>query len=335
MKLADSTIQYHLSILKKQGIVRKVGYGTWEILKSPESEKKTTARPSHVGIPQHPHPRGSPAVLSQSELTRFTQDAVRGHAILTKWSVPTGMRNWNNHQRIKYLTTRNIQFKALNIRGGGQRIIVKERKTWLTDKSIIIYDKSSYFAEAALQAKSTAIAMHLSIIKHIERLLHTSFLIGDDYKFRVSRQHYALIYNALAKQYNREGEKLEVRTGKGLWLLIDDSYGMNELETVHPSTGMADNQKVQDFFNGLKDIPAIQGTPTYTPGFVLEMMAGIQQNQQKSAELQMMYADNITSHIESIQYLGKGAQDIGHAAQGIDKSVRNLNKLLKEFAGGR
>ena len=194
------------------------------------------------------------------------------------------------------METHSIPFKPLGIGGGGQRIIVKDRKVWLTNRSIIIYDKASYFAEAALQAKTTALATHISIIKHIERLLHTSFLLGSDYKFKVSRQHYALIYNALAKQYNESGEKLEIRTAKGAWFLIDNSYNMNEAETVHPSTAMSDNKKVQDFFNGVKET-------AITPSFLLEMMHGIQSNQ-------MAFAENMTSHIQAVRDLGKGVGEM-------------------------
>lgn len=320
MNLSDSTIQYHISALKKQGIIRKVGYGTWEILESPEEEKKTTAMTTRVGTAETPPfavlPRGLPREITQSQLTRFQQDAVRGHAFRTRFQVPRGLRNWNNEKRTQYLTANDIPFKHLKIGGEGQRILVKDRKVWLLNKAIIIYDTASYFAEAALEAKQTALATHIGIIKHIERLLHTSFLVGSEYKFKVSNQHYALIYNALAKQYNAAGEKLEVRTAKGTWLIIDDSYGMDELEGVHQQTGMTDTRKVQDFFNGLKDIPADKGAPTYTPSFVLEMLAGIQQNQQIITENQMAYATNIKSHITSIQDLGTG--------------VRDMNKLLKE-----
>ena len=312
LNVPAGTLQYHLSILKRQGLIRKIGYGTWEVLKSSDSEKKTTAGSSHVGTPQHPPSRGSPAVLTQAQLTQFQQDAVRAHAFVFTLSVPHNLRHWNNEKRTQYLTAHQIPYKPLNIGGGGQRIIVKDRKTWLTNRSIIIYDKASYFAEGALQAKSTALATHLSIIKHIERLLHTSFEIGSDYKFRVSRQHYALIQNALARQYNDADEKLEVRNGKGLWFLIDNSYNMNEAETVHPSTGMTDNQKVQGFFNGLKDIPSAQGAPSYTPGFVLEMMTGIQANQ-------LMFAENIDSHISAIKDLGAGVRDMTTAIQKLEQ----------------
>lgn len=298
--MKESAFQYHLSILKKQGVIRKVGYGTWELIDYPNSTKKTTTVLSRVGPiktpPSRGSSRGSSVVLQQSVLTQFEQDAVRAHAFVSTFQVPRDLRNWNNVKRTEYLSAHEIPFKQLNIGGGGQRIIVKNKKVWLLDRSIIIYDKASYFAEDALMAKGTAIATHLHIIKHIERLLHVSFEIGSDHKFKVSRQHYALIQNALARQYNEEGGKLEIRNGRGLWFLIDNSYNLNEAETVHPSSAMSDNAKVQDWFNGLKEKPI-------TPGFVLEVMAGIQANQ-------MAFAENMASHIDAVKNLGSGVKDM-------------------------
>jgi hypothetical protein len=240
---------------------------------------------------------------------------VRSHAFVTTWQVPKGLRNWDNPHRTEYLRTHSIPFKQLKIAGGGQRIIVKARKVQLLNRSIIIYDKASYFAATALEGKSTALALHLSIIKHIERLLHVEFLIGDDHKFRVSRQHQALIHNTLAEQYNKTGEKLEVRNGKGLWLLIDNSFGMNELEGVHHTTATTDNMKVQDFFNGLKNIPAIKGAPTYTPATVLEMIAGITTNQ-------AVFAENMISHIDAVQSLSAGVKDMNRVLKQIMEKVQ-------------
>ena len=300
MGITMSTIQYHLSALKKQGLIHKAGYGTWEVLREPTIEELTPRGLSRVSSPYLPPHRGSSnrstAVLTQTELARFTQDSVRAHAFVFTMQVPRNLRNWNNKMRVKFLETNSIPYKPLGIGGGGQRIIVKDRKTWLLNRSIIIYDKASYFAEEALQAKTTALATHLAIIKHIERLLHTSFQISGDYKFKVSRQHYALIYNALAKQYNESGEKLEIRTDKGAWFLIDNSYNMNEAETVHPTTAMSDNKKVQDFFNGVK-------TTAITPEFILQAMNGIQENQ-------AAFAVNISSHIDAIRKLGSGVEQM-------------------------
>ncbi len=232
----------------------------------------------------------------------------------TTWQVPRHLRNWNNEKRTQYLRTHDIPHIQLKIAGGGQRIIVKGRKVQLLNRSIIIYDKASYFAQTASEGKSTALALHLSIIKHIERLLHVEFLIGDDHKFKVSRQHHAMIHNALAEQYNEAGKKLEVRNGRGLWLLIDNSpdengNGMNELEAVKSDI---DAKKVKDFFNGLYDIPANPHAPTYTPGTVLEMIAGVTENQ-------MAFAENMTSHVEAVRNLSAGVKEMNETIKQLSE----------------
>jgi len=302
LSVSDGTFQYHLSILKKQGFIRKVGYGTWEPIVSLDSGEETTAMAPQVGQRRIPvlckQPRGEPrevcdtAAFVQSSLHEFVPDAVRAHAFMFRLEVPAGLRNWNNERRAQFLDKRKISFVQLGIAGGGQRIVVCGRKVWLTNSSIIIYDRASYFAEDALLAKSTALASHIRIVRKVERLLHVSFEIGGDYKFRVSRQHYALIQNALAKQFNEDGVKLEVRNGSGLWFLIDNSFNLNEAEAVHSSSAMSDSLKVQDWFNGLKESPI-------TPGFLLEMMHGIQSNQ-------AVFAENMVSHVDAVRALGCG-----------------------------
>jgi hypothetical protein len=239
-----NTLQRHLNALKKQGRIFSPGYGVWDVLDVPESTKKRSTHSRYVGSPKTPTPPTSPPSISQSDLTRFQQDSVRTHAFTTRWQIPHNLENWNNEQRIKFLESHTIPFKSLNIAGGGQRIMVMGCKVHLLNKAILIYDKASYFAATARLSKNTAIGKHLSIIKHIERLLHVEFLIHNDHKFKVSRQHHALIHDHIAHLYNEAGDKLEVRDGQGLWLIVDnskdaDGNGMNELETIRSST---DNQ---------------------------------------------------------------------------------------------
>jgi hypothetical protein len=198
--------------------------------------------------------------------------------------------------------------------------MIKGRKTWLTNNSVVIYDTGSYFAERAIEAKSDAVQSFLSIVKKLERLLHVELTVGGDYKFKVSRQHYALVKNALAQQYNEEGLKLQVRSeaDNSLWFLIDDSLGLDEAEGVHSKTGMSDTNKVQNFFNGVKNTGI-------TPEFILEAMNGIQGNQE-------VFAENTESHIEAIRDLSKGTTDFTEAGKEFSVAVEELLKLLKEMS---
>jgi len=180
--VTESTVGYHIKILKKQGVIRMVGYGTWEILKSPESEKKTTANEPYVGKKQ-------PREEIQKNIFEYIPESVRAHAFVWTVEIPSDMYNWSNEKRVQYLESHDIPYVPLGIFGGGQRLTILGHKLWLTNKSLIIYDTNSYFAETAIAAKSTAVHHLLSIIRNLERLLHTDFRTGSSWKFKPSRHH--------------------------------------------------------------------------------------------------------------------------------------------------
>jgi len=304
LNIPKQNLQYYLSRLKDSGVIRKVGYGTWEISAEYLPEKKRSKKPLRVAM-DNPH---------QSNLYFFTQDAVRGHAFTFTLRVPENLRNWNNKNREFFLAKRDVLFTNLTTFGGGQRIIFKGRKIWLTNKSIIVYEKSSYLADTAMDAKSQAIYNLISLIKSLERLLHADFTehAGRQYSFKVSRQHYALIKNALAEQYDAQGKKLNIYTDKGLWFVIDNSYNLHEAETVHPETADSDNTKVQNFFNSLKEQPL-------TTGFILDVMHGIQQNQ-------LVFAQNMGSHIRVIKDLGNGVNELAGLIEELKQDHLQLTK---------
>jgi len=241
LKIKKTSLQYYLSTLKRLGFIKKVGYGVWEILK--EFDQKEVQKSIRVA----PNSWGSKFEL-------LKQDQIRGHAFQFKLLIPKGLRNWDKRGEI--LKRKGIEFKELNhLFGGGQSLTFKGRKIHLTNSSLIIYEKESYIADLSKDAKSAAIYHFLNLVRKLENHLNADFSRQGQYKFRVTRQHYALIKNALAKQYDEKGEKLEVYSANGLWFVIDNSYNLHEVETVNPREADLDNEKVQNFFNSLKALP--------------------------------------------------------------------------------
>jgi len=292
--LNKTTIQYYLSMLKQAGLIEKVGYGVWEIIKEfneKEVQKTTKVTSRQLG----------------ANLNLFKQDRVRGHAFQFKINLPE-LRNWKNREKL--FLKKDIKFEPLLIGGinRGQKLEFKGRKIWLTDKSIIIYEKSSYLADTSKESQERAIQDMLALMKSLEKHLQANFKTGRYYKFKVSRQHYSLVKNALAQQYDKEGNKLQVYNEDGLWFLIDNSFNLHEAETVHPKTSVDDNKKVQDYFNGVKKLE------NYTPQFVVNSMQGIQNNQ-------IIFAENMKSHIKAIQ-------DVGNATQMLKEEVIHLRKVI-------
>ena len=301
--IPKTSFQYYLKILKDKGVISKLGYGVWEVVNEGILVKNEKCEAVRVTIDN-----------PQTNFSYFLPDSVRGHAFVFTLKIPGGLRNWNNQNREFFLAKRDIGFTNLTTFGGGQRIIHKGRKVWLTNKSVIIYEKSSYLAETAENAKSHAIYNFISLIKSLEQLLHADFTeqAGRQYSFKVSRQHYALIKNALAKQYDAQGKKLNVYSDKGLWFVIDNSFNLHEAETIHPETADTDSAKVQTFFNSLKEQPL-------TTGFILDVMHGIQQNQ-------LVFAQNMGSHIKVIKDLGNGVNELAGLIDELKQGHAQLTK---------
>lgn len=236
--LNKKTLQYHLSSLRRRGIINKIGYGVWEIKK--ELPQKEVSKSTRVG--RH---------NTQKFRLLLRPDIVRGHAFQFVLSLPKNMRNWDRREEL--LTEAGIKFEPLaHIFGGGQRIILNGNKVHLTNKSIVIYEQESFIADLASESQSHAISHFLAFVKALERHLRADFSTFGVYRFKVTKQHYALIKNALAKQYDKEGKKLQCYAANGLWLEIDNSFNLHELETPHPRTSVDDNEKVQKFFNYVK-----------------------------------------------------------------------------------
>lgn len=293
LSIPKQTIQYYLTSLKQAGSIRKLGYGTWEVLKSevPRSTKKTL----HIGT------------LASQQVPIIKPDKIRGHGFMFTVKIPK-LKNWD--KRASLLEKRGITFKSINKLGNPQSLVFKGKKILLYSNSIIIHEPASYLSDNAQGARNHAVADLLSLITSLETLLHTSFHIHGTYQFKVSRHHYSMMKNALAKQYDQEGRKLQVYNSDGLWFLIDNSFNFHEAETVHPKTSDMDmDKRVLPFFNGLKEVDG------FTPQFVLEGMA----QQTKNLD---SYAVHLKAHVESVQELGRSVRE-------LTEVVKKLNEVKK------
>jgi hypothetical protein len=305
--ISKQKLNYYLSTLKRSECIKKIGYGVWEISGDFDYKKvKETTR------------------LTKYQPVNIKPDFVRGHAFQFKLKIPK-LRNWERREEI--LKNKGIEFKELDhLLGKGQEIVLKGSKIWLTNKSIIIFEKSSYLTKTAKDARQYAIYDLFELVRGLESTLGANLKINKKYKFKVSRQHYSLVKNALAKQYKRNGKKLQVYSDDGLWFVIDNSYNLHEAETVHPKTAVDDNRKVQNFFNGLK------ATENYTPQIVMKAVTLNAQNMNH-------YASHLRAHVKSVKKLGTGVdkltkvhvQTVNQLREGVNKLTKTIKKLDKKI----
>lgn len=258
-KLSKQALNWYIHALKASGIIEKVGYGVWKQVKAFD---KDTLR----GVPKL-YKEGIPKKKKNIAIKEYKSDTIRGHAFQWIVKLPV-IKKWNKRQ--VYLNQKGIKNTPLKNHSGvyGQEIFIKGFRVWLCKETLIIWQPKgvSWFANKASEAYKYALYdLKEHIIKGLENSLNIKVSQNGRYDFRTVKLENALIKNALAEQYNRDGDKLRVyglEDGKG-WLSIDASepeYQLGELEGIHPDvqTNVRDvDVVVQPFFNKLRQRPKI------------------------------------------------------------------------------
>jgi len=263
-KINKKTLQNYLRQLQQMDCIEKQGYGVWKVLKEVSVSSKATS----------------------------LRKQIRGHAF--NWKVKF-KKNILWERRLKQ---NNIKYQLIGINKSTPRIIFKGKKIWFTKTGLVVYEPNSFFSQSSYTSKGQAVWELNKTIKALGRKLKISL---EGYRFTTSREHYGMIKNELAKQYNDKGEKLYVVDDEGPWMWIDFSHGVHELETNEPKN----SRGVQNWFNDMK-----KHNFEVTPSFTLNAINQVTQNQ-------AMFNQNFESHVGAVRELGS--------------SVRELTKQVKEL----
>ena len=224
---------------------------------------------------------------------------VRGHAFIWKVKI---------HKKFDWINL--LKGKEFKLIGTGKypRIIINDRKVWLGKDRIVVFENKSFYSSNAVSSKRLAVFSLLETLKKLESKLEINL---RPYGFQASREHFGLIKNELARQCNRNGEKIHIRDDiEGEWLWIDDSESLNELETGGIKA-VGNNLGIQKWYNDLK-----KHKFEVTSSFTLEALDKVTANQ-------MMFAQNLESHIEAIKTLSETVKE-------LRKEIRRLNSATKK-----
>lgn len=222
---------YYVSKLKRRGIIKKIGYGVWELTNKQVKDFD----------------------IQQVKLMGSDGKNIRAHGFHFRIRLPK-LYNWD--KRVNYLRTRNINFISSNASWEGQRIIIKKCKVWLTNKSIVVYYPKGldFYGNTANESKNYALIYFNDIISSIESKLGIDLKYMGNHQIKICKQHYAKVKDSIANQYNKEGKKVWGYVNEENWLVIDHSKGFAELETVHPVSADHDQDKIiLPLLNGIKE----------------------------------------------------------------------------------
>ena len=272
--ISKQNVYYYTSVLKKRGIIKKLGYGVWEV-------KKYTSN-----------------TLSK------TSKKIRGHAFI--WKV----KLHKEYDWIKILAKYKIHYKL--VRSKTPRIIINNKKIWLGKKTIVIYEVNSFYGVNSIESKKYAVISLIELLESIQNRLRVNL---TPHTFSTSREHYGMIKNELARQYNRKGKKLHIRDNiEGEWLWIDDSEALGELETGQ----VVRSKQVQDWWNNHKE-----HNFKVTPSFLMESLSKLTLSQIESSRQLTQFNHQINEHLKLIkEYRKENVLWRKHKVKEIRKDLR-------------
>jgi len=289
--LSKSARQYHINKLKSDGVIMKKGYGFWEAdINKFEDLKK----------------------LEKFKNSVYDGRDIRGHGFHYKVVIPS-IANW--HKREKFLEDINKKkhnkgLFYVNSKGTwkGQRIIIKGYKCWLCNNSLVIYTPKgkSFYHYTARDSMQSAFIDLIGVLKSIENKLGIDIKFKGKYRVTTSKQHFGRINDSLAKEYNKEKRKLYIKQDGVYWLIIDNSFNLNELECLNTKTAKEDmDDGVVPFFNSVRSNKGV------TLDSLMGMIAGVTKNQ-------VVFDANMMSHISAIKELALGVKE-------LRKEIKKIN----------
>lgn len=321
LQCSKQKLNYYLLPLKCANLIQKVGYGTWEI-KAPFNENfNQNFKRCKKKILGH--------TPDTQELSALRPNDIRSHALVFNLKIPK-IPDWN--KRKEYLNRINMPYKEITLIGGGEQIEYKGRKIQFTNKSIIVYEKSSYFAETTVGSKNYTIYDFKQLIISLENLLHTSLKINGNYIFKICKFHYSLVRNSLAKQYDRENKKLRVYCGPGQYIIIDNSFNLHELEIEGKDIDRGDkaSERMQESIKAIESgitIPALANSLKE----IVDMVGKSQEIFNKEIPMRAEYNENLKSHIQAIKDLGNGIREFNNNIGRFNDNSAQQSVLLQKL----
>lgn len=141
------------------------------------------------------------------------------------------------------------------ISDGNKRIELDGQVVFCYRNSLDIYSNISFFGKTPGECDSKSLSYWTHFIVRLEQRVKAILMKKEHTNISRVKAEYAETDNELAKNAIKEHDKVRVVGSDGkVWLLIDNSFGFKECETVHPKDSKQDMQDVvQPFFNDLRE----------------------------------------------------------------------------------
>lgn len=188
----------------------------------------------------------------------------------------------------------------------------------LYKNSLEIYSGQSFYGKTTNEAELKSLEYFERFIRRLENDLKVILLKNRSRNIRIVNQHYARGDSELSERAHEEKKRIWIYADDGkLFYITDDSFGFKEDECVHPTTAKKDREAVDKQINDWRN----HNPPTNSE--LAEHIAAVTSNQ-------LMFAQNMASHIKAIQRLGNEVKGLSRTIKGLRKENTNLKLELNK-----
>lgn len=346
-KVPRRSVMRALSELKSVGLIKRVGLA-WEVFDEPANDKNARCQIVHRVARTHTPPK----------VPKLKPDTARAHGIMAVVKVPiknftSDMGNgekfasWSKDNLAQVLEARKIDF--IHVPQGLRIQVLDVEKVWLTSKSVVFYLPYSWYGENAHECAVKVMEDTIRLIRRLERMLGIAEQLKahGSYWIKFSRQHDALIKNAIAELYGKPGKPFVCRDEIGQWLLIDNSLNLHEMETtrgekeyqpikpdkpLEPQIRENDGGAREHFKAMQKFLNSQKANPDITADFIKDMFAQTATQIQEVNGHMGHYSRHLRTHVQSIETLGSSVNTLSLQSQENAKTTATLREAVQRLA---
>jgi len=141
------------------------------------------------------------------------------------------------------------------IKGKANHILVDGNTIRLYNNSLEVYVAKSFWGDSVQKATSRSNSYVNRLFTRLENDFKIVIVKDRVPNIKLVNAHYSEVNNGLARDCNINKDKVKVYSSDGrLWFLIDNSFNLNEAETVDGRSSKRDMENVvTPFFNDLRD----------------------------------------------------------------------------------
>jgi len=119
--------------------------------------------------------------------------------------------------------------------------------------AIEVYVNHSFYADSVEESRKIGFDYCNRLFEKLESRLKIIISKPEAQNIKLVKHHFAEVNNEFSKELNDKKEKLQIRGDDGkVWLLVDNSMNLNELETIHPELAEKDMQIIKRFFDDVR-----------------------------------------------------------------------------------